>query len=235
MTIYDDLSSQGLRDDRWTFLEIPQPGADPWRYAEPHAVTEVDDGVLSITVETFTRSHSDVQILDNPKHLLVSVDSFDVTAGPRTFSVDMSAENLGATGEDYRDGFAAFNVLEMATGRVFDLAATSQQPYAIHERLFVPGMIPQEEAFTHMVHAPLSGLDFKPHQFHHYAISFDPGAGTVTWAVDDTVVYSTGSATMPSTVQIGFGMFTLHPIRDGRSTSLRGQGLRGRWRNFVVD
>lgn len=236
MRTYDDLSSQNLSDDRWVFLEVPLPGAEAWRYAEPDAVTDVGDGVVSITIDKFTRSHSDVQILDNPKHLLVSAESFDLGSGRRTFSVDMSAENLGVTGDDYRDGFAAFNVLDMATGRVFDLAATSTQPLAIHERLFVPGVIPKEEAFTHIVHAPLNGVDgIAPREFHNYAISFDAAAGTVTWTVDDAVLYATTPPAMPSTVQIGFGIITLHPIRDGHSTSVRGQGFHGRWRNFVVD
>jgi hypothetical protein len=31
-------------------------------------------------------------------------------------------------------------------------------------------------------------------------------------------------------VRIGFGIWTMLPIRDGRSRSLNGQGLQARWR-----
>jgi hypothetical protein len=37
---------------------------------------------------------------------------------------------------------------------------------------------------------------------------------------------------MPKAVKLGFGLFTLHPILNGKSCSLRGQGMLGRWRNF---
>ncbi|MBF6166070.1 hypothetical protein IU486_14960 [Streptomyces gardneri] len=232
---YDDLNGPELREDRWRFLEVPLGADQTWRYADPAAHTEVGEGTVSLRIDAFTRSHAEVQILDNPKHLLVSTEAFDLTAGARTFAVEMAAENIGVTGEDYRDGFAAFNVLDMSSAQVFDLIATGKHAYAIHERLFVPGVVPQEEAFTHVVHAPLAGVDIKPGEFHRYAVTIDRTAGTADWYVDDSPVYTTRAPQLPETVQIGFGIITLHPIEDGRSTSLRGQGLHGSWRNFTVD
>lgn len=235
MASYDDLSGPTLRDDRWQFLEVPLGDSQSWRYSDPAATTEVGDGTVSVRIGEFTRSHSDVQILDNPKHLLISVADFDLTAGPRTFSVEMAAENIGSTGADYRDGFAAFNVLDMTTARVYDLIATSRQAYAIHERLFVPGVVPKDQAFTHVAHAPLAGIDYKPGEFHSYGITIDVAAGTVAWRIDDVEVYSARPLELPQSVRIGFGIITLHPIEDGHSVSLRGQGLDARWRNFTVD
>ncbi|MGK8524345.1 DUF6081 family protein [Nocardia asteroides] len=232
---YDDLNGPQLREDRWRFLEVPLAADQAWRYADPAARTEIGDGTVSIRIEAFTRSNAEVQILDNPKHLLVSTGAFDLTAGPRTFAVEMAAENIGVTGEDYRDGFAAFNVLDMGSAQVFDLIATGKHAYAIHERLFVPGVVPREEAFTHVVHAPLAGVEIKPGEFHRYAVTIDRAAGLVGWYVDDSPVYSTRAPELPETVQIGFGIITLHPIADGRSTSLRGQGLHASWRGFTVD
>ncbi|MEU7767262.1 DUF6081 family protein [Nocardia sp. NPDC049190] len=232
---YDDLNGPRLREDRWRFLEVPLGGDQTWRYADPAAQTDIDDGTVSVRIDAFTRSNSDVQILDNPKHLLVSVEEFDLTGGPRTFAVEMAAENIGATGEDYRDGFAAFNVLDMNSAQVFDLIATSKHAYAIHERLFVPGVVDKELAFTHVVHAPLAGVDIKPTQFHRYAVSIDRSTGAVGWSVDDFPVYTTHAPNLPEKIQIGFGIITLHPIEDGHSTSLRGQGLHARWRQFTVD
>ncbi|WP_024802787.1 DUF6081 family protein [Nocardia sp. BMG51109] len=234
MTSYDDLSGPTLRDDRWQYLQFPIGDDETWTYAEPDAKTDVGDGAVSVRIDEFTRSHPQVQLLDNPKHLLVSTEEFDLTTGPRTFAVDMTAENIGSTGEDYRDGFAAFNVLDMATADIFDLIVTSRHAYAIHERLYVPGVIDPADAFTHVVHAPLAGISPRPGHHHRYAITLDPARHTVTWRIDDTPVYTAHPATLPGSVRIGFGIITLHPIADGHSTSLRGQGLHGHWRHFDI-
>lgn len=231
---YDDLNGPDLRDDRWRFLEVPLGDGQTWSYADPSARTDIEDGTVSVRIDTFTRSHSDVQILDNPKHLLVSVQEFDLNGGPRTFAVEMAAENIGSTGEDYRDGFAAFNVLDMGSAQVFDLIATSKHAYAIHERLFVPGVVPEEQAFTHIVHAPLAGIDIKPAEFHHYAVTIDRGACSVSWSVDAT-------PSTPHMYRICRRLFRSDSASSPciRSVTakhlLRGQGLHGLWRKFIAD
>ncbi len=235
MTRYDDLPGPALREDRWQFLQVPLDDTQTWTYREPDAKTDVADGGVSVRVDEFTRSHSQVQILDNPKHLVVSAEEFDLTAGVRTFSVEMTAENIGSDGEDYRDGFAAFNVLDMASADVFDFIVTSRHAYAIHERLYVPGVVDTARAFTHVVHAPLAGIHIRPDRFHRYAITLDRDHHTVTWYIDDSPVYTARPQNLPVTVRIGFGLITLHPIAEGLSTSLRGQGLHGHWRNFTID
>ncbi|PXX54096.1 hypothetical protein DFR70_12577 [Nocardia tenerifensis] len=235
MQTYDDFDGPQLREDRWRYLEVPLSDTETWRYADPATRIDVGDGVASLRIEAFTRSHSQVQILDNPKHLLVSVEEFDLTTGPRTFAVEMAAENIGVSGADYRDGFAAFNVLDMSSAQVFDLIATSRQAFAIHERLFVPGMVDKDDAFSHVVHAPLAEVAFESGEFHRYAVIIDRDNATVRWQIEGATVFTAHAPQLPRTVQIGFGIITLHPIRDGHSTSVRGQGLHGRWRNFTVD
>jgi hypothetical protein len=39
---------------------------------------------------------------------------------------------------------------------------------------------------------------------------------------------------IPERVRIGFGIWTMLPIRDGRSLSINGQGMTARWRRFRV-
>jgi hypothetical protein len=45
-------------------------------------------------------------------------------------------------------------------------------------------------------------------------------------------VYETHGTFVPERVQIGFGIWTMLPIRDGRSRSLGGRGMSARWRRF---
>jgi hypothetical protein len=80
--IYDDFTGPGLDMSRWFHLEYP-PGPDgtSWRCAEPAARTEVGNGTLAVHVERFERAHDHVQIMDNPKHLLLSTESFAVPGG----------------------------------------------------------------------------------------------------------------------------------------------------------
>jgi hypothetical protein len=47
-------------------------------------------------------------------------------------------------------------------------------------------------------------------------------------------VYETHGTFIPERVRIGFGIWTMLPIRDGRSHSLEGQGMDARWRRFRV-
>ena len=56
-----------------------------------------------------------------------------------------------------------------------------------------------------------------------------PGCSRCTsswaWAVAERASRSAG---------LGFGIWTMLPIRDGRSRSLDGQGLSARWRRFRI-
>ena len=47
-------------------------------------------------------------------------------------------------------------------------------------------------------------------------------------------MYEVPGTVIPEHVRIGIGIWTMLPIRDGRSRSLDGQGLDVRWRRFRV-
>ncbi|RTL66045.1 MAG: hypothetical protein EKK42_18890 [Pseudonocardiaceae bacterium] len=221
---YDDFTGSRLDPARWFHLEYP-PGPDgtSWRCEEPNARTDVGDGTLDISIERFERAHDQVQIMDNPKHLLLSTESFPVPAdGSVTISLEIAATSINATPRDYRDGFASFNVLDMASGWVFDLCATSDQVIAIHERLPLPGV---DRTFTHVIEAPLAGLEIAPGLSHAYEVTLDAGRRVAEWRVDGRLMFDVADAEIPGQVSVGLGFITLHPIADGRSRSLRGQGI----------
>jgi hypothetical protein len=209
---------------RWFYLEYP-PGPDgtSWRCAEPSARIEVGDGTLTIRVERFERAHNQVQIMDNPKHLLLSTESFTLPTRVRaTVSAEIAATSINATPRDYRDGFASLNILDMASGWVFDLCATSDTVFSIYERLPVPGV---EHPFSYVVEQPLVGLQIAPGRPHRCEVTLDVGRGSAEWHVDGHLVYDVRGVEIPTQFTIGMGLITLHPIADGTSRSLRGQGL----------
>jgi hypothetical protein len=65
-------------------------------------------------------------------------------------------------------------------------------------------------------------------------ITPDRSRSTALWRVDGYKVYESPGTFIPDRVRIGFGIWTMLPIRNGRSRSLDGQGLSARWRGFRV-
>lgn len=229
-------STTTLDPTGWEPLAIPLGEDDVWTCEEPSARTRVAGDAVEIAVDCFERAHDHVQILDNPKHLLVSSEPIPVpTDRPVTFHAEMAAENVGGNPHDFRDGFAAFNVLDMASGLVLDHAVTSVRTWAIKERLLIPGMVPPEEAFTWLVEAPLTAPKVRPRELREFAVTLDAARGSATWWVDGAEVFHTPELPLiPDEVRLGIGLITLHPLSDAGSTSLRGQGVRGVWRNLAV-
>jgi hypothetical protein len=62
----------------------------------------------------------------------------------------------------------------------------------------------------------------------------DRSTSTAVWRVDGHRVYETHGTLIPEHAHIGFGIWTMQPIRDGRSRSLDGQGMSARWHRFRV-
>jgi hypothetical protein len=116
---------------------------------------------------------------------------------------------------------------------VFDLINTGTRTLSVFERLAVPGLVDGEDAFTYVVDPPLCGIRTTPEEYQHCAIALDAGAGSVRFTVDGVLVYQVRSLpVIPTQLHVGMGLMTLLPIEDGRSVSVRGQGMAGRWRSF---
>ncbi len=230
---YENFSSDVLDTNKWFLLEVPLGEGESRRYEEPHARVTIKDSVLEVDIARFETFHDQVQMFDSGKQAYFSTKSFPLPAqGEATFSAEMAVTNHGGNPDDVRDAFASFNVVDLASGAVFDAIATSRRLYALHERLKVPG-VNAESVFTHIVEAPLVGLSTEPGEFHEYMITLDRTQRRVRWSIDGSRVYTLDNLEVfPSDVQIGFGIFTLHPIRNGQSTARHGQGMQGRWRNF---
>ncbi|MEO3826410.1 DUF6081 family protein [Actinomadura sp. B10D3] len=233
--LYDELLGPGLDAARWEVLQFPLDDGGIWRLEEPEAKITVGGGTAEIRVDRYQRSHDTVQIFDNPKHLVATVDEFPVPrAGESVFSVQMAGHAIGGNPDDYRDAFFAFNVFDMRTATIFDHLVTGTRALVVHERLLVPGVVDPADAFTWLVEAPLSVGEIDTSRFHEYAVVLDPGARRVRWQVDGRLAHEARDVDVPESVRIGFGLFTLHQLRDGRSVSLRGQGMSGCWRELRV-
>lgn len=220
----------GLDPNRWTPAAFPV-GDSVMVCEEPNAKTSVGDGTLEMRVERFERSHD--SSIDNAKHLILSTTAFPIAPqGDVTFSVEMAAENIGDDEYAFRHAFASFNVVDLTTGRVFDHLATSRETRAVYENMFIPGVVEPPNPFTWLIERPFLELDFT--DFREYAVVFNRQRGQVDWFVDGIPVFNAREVDIPESATVAFGLMTLMPIVDGKSTSLREQGMAGRWRRLQV-
>ena len=117
------------------------------------------------------------------------------------------------------------------SGRVFLVIGTASRVFALDEQLraWEAG-----EPFIYMVESPYEDFDDDFTRLRACEITLDRSRSTAAWRVDGRTVYETHGTFIPERVRIGFGIWTMLPIRDGRSRSLDGQGMNARWRRFRV-
>jgi Family of unknown function (DUF6081) len=234
LVTYDELTGPDLDPARWTAARLPLPTGEHVPL-DPNAELRVGEGELRVTIPRFSLSHDSFQAADSPKYLVFSTEQFELPRDrPATFAVDLAVENVGGDPEDYRRALAAFHVFDLdVTQRVFAVCGTSTRVVALHEQLGL-GDGGAGEPFYHVIESPYEdfGDDFT--ELRASEITLDRSSSTATWRVDGHKVYEAYGTVIPERVSIGFGIWTMLPIRDGRSQSLDGQGLSARWRRFRV-
>ncbi|MBO3749584.1 hypothetical protein J5X84_26195 [Streptosporangiaceae bacterium NEAU-GS5] len=230
---YDELKGPELDAARWSPVRLPLPGGGEHIPQDPASEVSVGDGEVRVTIPRFTLASNTFQPVDSAKYLAYSTGGWDVPPdGPVTFAVDLAIENIGGDPADYRRAMAAFHVFDFAvTQRVFAVCGTSTRMLALHEQLGAWGA---DRPFYHVVESPYEEFDDDFTRLRTCRITLDRSAATAVWQVDGHTIYQAHGTLIPERVSIGFGIWTMLPIRAGRSRSLTGQGLAARWRDFRV-
>jgi hypothetical protein len=230
---YDELSGPGLDPARWSPARLPLPAGGEHIPLDPNAELTVAEGEVRVSIPRFSLSHDTFQPADSPKYLIFSTRPFELPPGrPATFAVDLAVENIGGNPEDFRRGLAAFHVFDFeASKRVFAVCGTSTRVLALHEQL---GSWGADEPFYHVVESPYEDFDDDFTRLRACEVTLDRSESTAAWRVDGHKVYETLGTFIPDRVRIGFGIWTMLPIRNGRGRSLDGQGMTARWRRFRV-
>jgi Family of unknown function (DUF6081) len=126
---------------------------------------------------------------------------------------------------------AAFQVFDLVSGRVCSVIATATRVFALDERLGLGGA---GEPFIHVVESPYADFDDDVTRLRVCELTLDRGSWTAAWRVDGHRVDQTQGTVIPDRVGLGFGIWTMLPVRGARSRSLEGQGMAARWRRFRV-
>ena len=229
---YDELRGPDLDAARWSPARLPLPTGGEHIPLDPNAELAVGEGEVRVAIPRFSLSHDSFQAADSPKYLTFSTRQFELPPDrPATFAVDLAVKNIGGEPGDYRRGMAAFPSSTREQARVRRLG-TSTRVFALHEQLGLGGG-GGGEPFYHVVESPYEDFDDDFTRLRACEITLDRSRSTAAWRVDGHKVYEAHTL-IPEHAQIGFGIWTMLPIRDGRSRSLDGQGLSARWRRFRV-
>ena len=231
---YDELVGPDLDASRWSPARLPLPTGDEHIPLDPQAELAVGEGEVRVTIPRFSLSHDRFQPADSPKYLTFSTRQFELPRdGPVTFAVDLAVENIGGEPGDFRRGMAAFHVFDLGVSqRVFAVCGTSTPVLALHEQLGLGGG-GAGEPFYHVVESPYEDFEDDFTRLRACEITLDRTSSTASWRVNGHTVYE-AQTLIPDQVRIGFGIWTMQPIRDGHSRSVTGQGMGARWRLFRI-
>jgi hypothetical protein len=229
--LYDELKGPDLDPARWSPARLPLPTGEEHIPLDPNAELTVGEREVRVTIQRFSVSHDRFQAADSAKYLIVSTRQFELPPDrAATFAADMAVTNFGGEPGDYRRAMAAFQVFDLAVSqRVFSVCGTSARVFALDEQLR-----PWEggQPFIYMVESPYEDFDDDFTRLRACEITLDRSRSYAAWRVDGHMVYQSHGTFIPERVGIGFGIWTMLPIRHGRSRSLDGQGMSARWRRF---
>jgi Family of unknown function (DUF6081) len=231
---YDELRGPDLDHARWDPARLPLPTGEHVPL-DPNAEVAVGQGEVRVTIPRFSISHETFQSADSPKYLVFSTRQFELPPDrPATFAVDLAVENIGGEPDDYRRAMAAFHVFDLeVSSRVFAACGTSTRVLALHEQLGLGGG-GAGAPFYHVIESPYEDFDDDFTRLRPCEIRLDRSRSTAAWQVDGHTVYEAHGTLIPDRARIGFGIWTMLPIRECRSRSLSGQGMSATWRRFRV-
>ena len=236
---YNNFASAITGEGDWMIGGFPTPDGGFWHYKEPDAVVIVQDGYLRVSAVPYSRSHSNIQFLDNAKHMYFSTRTFaPPPGGTISFSFDLAATIVSGKPGDLYDGFVSFNILDFSTGAALDFFVGNDVVATVYGKLPFPGVPDAQPA-----HGPKYFCLFEETrgtiqmgQLHHYEIAYDSAADKVTFLMDGAEVrhylnvpFKLGPCTL------AMGLMSEKDLQPGKgSISCHGQGAIGKWGNIKI-
>jgi hypothetical protein len=211
-----------------------------WEYREPNAMVLVQNDRLRVAAVPLTRSHDQVQILDNAKHMYFTRERVAVPAdGEISVETEITARVMNGVPDDLYDGFVSLNLLDFTTGLAIDFFVCNEKYATVYARLPFPGTTIEDTAgagrpnvFALFKEQPLPA---GPQQPHRYKITYSRAEDTLSWFVNDELVNrETGVPVKMDGFLCALGLMTEKDIKDGKSASLHGQGVIGQWAPLVI-
>lgn len=236
--VYGGFADLLKADAPWALGGFPQPDGGFWQYREPNAIVIAQAGRLKVTAAPLTRANTQVQILDNAKHMYFSKERLAVPEhGAISFEVNIGARGHGTRPNDLYDGFVSYNLLDFASGWAIDFFISNDTISTVYARLPFPGVTASESGpIRYFALFKELSIPTAPGQRHDYRITYDRAHDAVEWHVDGELVNR--EEQVPDKLDgfiVALGLMTEKDINPATgSTSLHGQGLTGDWSETVV-
>ncbi|HEY1351263.1 MAG TPA: DUF6081 family protein [Ktedonobacteraceae bacterium] len=240
-TIYANYHSIITGVDRaWTYGGFPLPDGTFWLYREPEAIVVVEGDRLRVSAR-LSRSHDQIQILDNAKNMFFSTRTFAPPEhGSISFEWEQKARCMGTASADLYDGFISVNLLDFTTGAALDFFICNDVISTVYALLPFPGLslLPRKAQddrpgyFCDFDELPLPSTSG---QLHRYGISYHRGKDEVAYRVDGNEVARYCDVPLKlNGFLIALGLMTEKTIENGKSVSVHGQMLTGEWGAFTI-
>ena len=234
LLFHDDFISGFDTVSRWNLLEDGGFCADDGRVSVSGGGLRVAPPTLNASTGEPAFTKAEVGHLSHLKWMATSTQTFAAggtmrftfRAGVRCFGVNNHPYGSSVIDPDADIRLAAgtLNVLDFASGVVFDFWISNTAIYPFYERLKFPGDPRSYHTFA-SVGSPVAR---QPDDMHDFVITFDSAAGTATWEVNGLVVGKvtqigppdpvwtmvinhggTGESTTPHWFNLGLGLMTL--------------------------
>ena len=222
----------------WMPAGFPVANGGFWTFREPDAVVIVQNDRLRVAAVPFTRSHDEVQFLDNAKHMYFSTRAFEAPkSGRLTVEWDMASQIVGARDDDLYDGFVSFHLMDLAAGVAIDVFAANRVIATVYARLPFPGAsVPRSDTGPRYfsLFDEFRGVT-EPGQAHRYALVYDRGEATLEWHMDGKRLKREVAVPDLGPSLLAIGMMTEKDIVPGKgSVSCHGQGAVATWGGIRV-
>ena len=238
--VYDDFSGPNLNPEKWIKAFYHLPDGTAWLYYDPNTKLKVAQGKCIIEVNPFSRKNDKMQICDNPKTLLASVQRIGASQGVKlSVESNVGCRTFNNNPEDIWDAFITLNLFDFQSGLVLDFVLNDHKLVALYERLYMPGITDERTAFSKYYTVP---VETEPEKLHHFKISYSQSDDKAEWFVDGEKAWEVIDIPVKASgFYLGMGLMTLKPIRPlefpyyfPKSTSLHGQGAKGIWFAFTI-
>lgn len=181
--IFEDWSAEELQSEKWEILEVAGP-EETWRFEEPEAEADVEDGVAKLKVNPFTRS-AETSPFDDFKHFVVSKEPIDVPeSGVLTVEVEMVVRCWNNDPLFLRDAMAGFFLRDANSGTVFGAVSNGTLAGAVCANQSPPGDITSFAAVAEAWDRP------SPEERHKYTIQYEKNTDKISFWLDKKLFYA---------------------------------------------
>ncbi|MFD2707120.1 DUF6081 family protein [Salibacterium lacus] len=220
----------------WQIGGFPLRNGSFWTYREPEAVVIVRNGMLYVRAP-LSRSHDQVQILDNAKHMYYSKEPVEVPEnGEVSFEFQIRARTQDTVPGDLYDGYVSLNLLDFTTGAALDFFVTDDQYASVYGVLPFPNVeVPDTDQTKYFCIFKEDTHSFEERAFNTYRITYNRAEDEVIYHVNGVEVRREKEVPLKlNQFTVGLGIMTEKDLTPEGSVSVHGQTVTAEWSPVTV-